>query len=179
VGFFFMSQVDENTSTLDLCWRVCLVGAGMGPMLSSANLAVQNALPRHVLGMATAATQLFRQIGGTVGVALFGAVLTHNISLAMSQQPHALGAKAKIDLSVLQQLAHPLTTQKGSDQVSSATAPIDVGSHKIVSRSIAAAFEVELALTAIALCLVTLVPSLKLEGPSARSADASNSARTA
>lgn len=40
-------------------------------------LAVQNAMPAQMYGVATSGVTLFRSIGGSIGVALFGAVFTH------------------------------------------------------------------------------------------------------
>ncbi|WP_312784146.1 hypothetical protein [Brevundimonas sp.] len=73
----------------DLMWRVTLLGLGLGPAQSVFNLASQNAVPRDQLGVATSAGQFFRQVGSTVGVAVFGAVLTHNLAAPMKSAPAA------------------------------------------------------------------------------------------
>lgn len=63
-----------------------LLGLGLGPVNSQLTLAVQNAAPREQLGSATGGNQFFRQIGGTLAVSLFGALVnTHlNSHLAAS-----------------------------------------------------------------------------------------------
>jgi EmrB/QacA subfamily drug resistance transporter len=76
---FLLGFITRSTTTLDLAWRVGLLGLGLGPSQSLFNLAVQNAVERRDLGVATSASQFFRQIGSTIGVAVFGAVLTHNL----------------------------------------------------------------------------------------------------
>src|SRR3989440_6970334 len=48
-------------------------------------LAVQNAVPWNVRGVATASTQFFRTIGGTVGVAVMGTIL--NLQMAARFAP--------------------------------------------------------------------------------------------
>lgn len=77
---FLLSQTPPDTSLFDLMWRVTLLGLGLGPAQSVFNLAAQNAVERSQLGVATSAGQFFRQVGSTVGVAVFGAVLTHNLA---------------------------------------------------------------------------------------------------
>ncbi len=52
-----------------------LSGIGLGFVQPVYTVAVQNAAPREHMGAATAATQFFRSIGSTVGVAAFGSVL--------------------------------------------------------------------------------------------------------
>jgi hypothetical protein len=44
------------------------------------NLAVQNAFSRQYLGVATASSQFFRQIGGTIGVAVFGTLVVTGLA---------------------------------------------------------------------------------------------------
>jgi len=68
---------------------VTLLGLGLGPAQSVFNLASQNAVPRDQLGVATSAGQFFRQVGSTVDVAVFGAVLTHNLATPMKSPPRA------------------------------------------------------------------------------------------
>ncbi|MER3490389.1 MAG: MFS transporter, partial [Meiothermus sp.] len=57
-----------------------LLGLGLGPSQSLLQIAAQNHIPPQRLGSATAATQLIRQIGSTIGIALMGTVLTQNLN---------------------------------------------------------------------------------------------------
>ena len=54
-----------------------MLGAGLGLVMQVLVLAVQNAMPAKLYGVATSGVTLFRSIGGSIGVALFGAVFTH------------------------------------------------------------------------------------------------------
>ncbi len=53
-----------------------LLGAGLGVVMPVMTLAVQNEFKQHDLGAATSSSQLFRSLGSTIGVAVFGALLT-------------------------------------------------------------------------------------------------------
>jgi EmrB/QacA subfamily drug resistance transporter len=57
------------------------IGAGLGFASSVFILAVQNAVPWNLRGVATATTQFFRTMGGTVGVAIMGTILNAQMVL--------------------------------------------------------------------------------------------------
>ncbi len=80
VGAFLLSRLPADAGVLGLAWRVAVLGVGLGPAQSVFNIAMQNAVERSQIGVATSAGQFFRQVGSTIGVAVFGAVLTHNLA---------------------------------------------------------------------------------------------------
>jgi len=59
------------------------LGAGLGVVMPVMNLAVQNEFAQHDLGAATSSSQLFRSLGSTIGVAIFGALLTMGVTNAL------------------------------------------------------------------------------------------------
>ena len=103
---FLLSQTPPDASLFDLMWRVTLLGLGLGPAQSVFNLAAQNAVERRQLGVATSAGQFFRQVGSTVGVAVFGAVLTHNLAAPPSGAVGSPTAQVRaLSLADLEKLA--------------------------------------------------------------------------
>jgi len=71
-GVFFVSRVGSDTTTADLCWRLLLIGIGMGPPMSTFNLAVQNALPSRGIVAVRARRALRRKSrAGFHGLAYF------------------------------------------------------------------------------------------------------------
>lgn len=60
------------------------LGAGLGVVMPVMNLAVQNEFEQHELGAATSSSQLFRSLGSTIGVAVFGAVLTSGLTAGLA-----------------------------------------------------------------------------------------------
>lgn len=56
------------------------LGLGLGPAQSLLQIAAQNKVPPQRLGSATAFTQLMRQIGSTVGIALMGTLLAKSLT---------------------------------------------------------------------------------------------------
>ena len=86
LGVFLLSGIGPETSLLDLALRMVVVGIGLGPSQSLVNLVVQSAFPLSQIGVATSSTQFFRQIGNTVGMALFGTLLTLNLTAELPKQ---------------------------------------------------------------------------------------------
>lgn len=77
LGMFLLSKMTASTTKFDLIRDMILAGIGMGTGFPIFILAVQNAFSHNKLGVVTATTQLFRSIGGTVGVAIMGSVLNN------------------------------------------------------------------------------------------------------
>lgn len=102
VAFLLMSHMGLGTSRAVTGRNMLLAGMGMGLIMVPLLIAVQNAVPRRNLGAATAATTFFRAIGGAVGVAVMGAVLS--TQLAARWTPGA-GASPWRDVEAL--LVHP------------------------------------------------------------------------
>ncbi len=75
VGLFLLGRMGADTSRLVVVGDMLLVGAGMGLTMPIFTLIVQNAAPQRQIGAATATVQFFRQIGGTVGAAVFGSIM--------------------------------------------------------------------------------------------------------
>jgi hypothetical protein len=58
---------------------VLVIGLGLGMVMQVLVLAVQNAVAPSVMGVATSGSIMFRQIGGSVGIAAFGAIFANHL----------------------------------------------------------------------------------------------------
>jgi hypothetical protein len=85
-------------------WRMTLLGIGLGPLQGLYGVAIQNAAPVSRLGVVTSASQFFRQIGSTVGVAIFGTLVTNVLNERLALWAASMG-RQPIDLSQLRSLA--------------------------------------------------------------------------
>ena len=79
-GIFMLSTLSAETSPVLAVTYVLLMGAGVGGLFALAGVVVQNAVPHEDAGAATAAVQFQRAVGGTVGVALLGAMMARRTS---------------------------------------------------------------------------------------------------
>jgi EmrB/QacA subfamily drug resistance transporter len=104
VGVVVLTQIGPDTTLAQLNWRLLVVGLGLGPVQSLYTLAAQNAAPLDQTGIVTSNSQFFRQIGSTIGIAIFGTVLTHNLAQELPNKlPQVPGLSAeKIDLGHMQ-----------------------------------------------------------------------------
>jgi len=75
LGFFGLTQIEADSSVWFLRADLTLMGMGMGMAILSLVLAMQNAVARRNLGVATSFGQFTRSIGGAVGVTLLGSVI--------------------------------------------------------------------------------------------------------
>src|SRR5256885_9713139 len=73
VGMWLLSQVTVTTPRLEVVRDIVLVGAGLGTTFPLYLTAVQTALPRNFLGVASSQIQFWRQIGGPIWTAGGGA----------------------------------------------------------------------------------------------------------
>jgi MFS family permease len=85
VGMLLMATLDESSSVVLPLTGMAIIGLGLGVMMPLMGLAVQNALPDALLGVASASTQFFRQVGGTVGIALGGAFVMSSLHDGLAQ----------------------------------------------------------------------------------------------
>ncbi len=80
LGMFLFSQMTPQTSPAALILNMVVMGIGLGLTMPVFNLIVQNAFEHDKLGVVTAATQLFRSVGGTVGTAILGGILNNELA---------------------------------------------------------------------------------------------------
>jgi EmrB/QacA subfamily drug resistance transporter len=80
LGMYLLSRMTPATATATAVRNIVIVGVGLGVLMPLYTIAVQNAVPYKVMGVATSATAFFRQIGGAFGLAILGAIMTNRFS---------------------------------------------------------------------------------------------------
>jgi EmrB/QacA subfamily drug resistance transporter len=83
LGLFLMSRMDVNTTLAGVTWRMVVLGIGVGPMAPLLSLAVTNAVPFAQVGAASSSRTFFQNIGQTLAVAIFGVIMSTNLTTAM------------------------------------------------------------------------------------------------
>ena len=79
-GMFLLSRMGAETPHSMASAFMVLLGFGVGMAMQVSLLAVQNAVEHRDLGIATASAQFFRSMGGSFGVAVFGAVMNARLA---------------------------------------------------------------------------------------------------
>jgi EmrB/QacA subfamily drug resistance transporter len=91
-----MTQLTATTP-LEMVWFwMFLAGLGVGPTFSVFTIVVQNAVPFHELGVATSNLTFFRQIGGTVALAIVGTIFGATFTEQLVPQLAAAGVPAQV-----------------------------------------------------------------------------------
>src|ERR1700722_10402936 len=84
IGLWLMSRISVDMSVWETSADALVLGLGMGMIMQVLILAVQNSVDYEHLGVATSGATLFRAIGGSLGVALFGAIFAHELHAQLS-----------------------------------------------------------------------------------------------
>ena len=95
VGMYLLSRIGVNTSRLTTGIDYVVLGLGMGCLMQMMSLIAQNSVELKDMGVATSARMFFQQIGGSLGVAAFGAIFAHKLTSSMS----SLAAGGKVPVS--------------------------------------------------------------------------------
>jgi hypothetical protein len=69
-----------ETSYINAVINIVVTGFGLGITMPLYTIAVQNAVPYKVMGVATSSIAFFRSLGGSVGLAIFGSVLNNRFA---------------------------------------------------------------------------------------------------
>ncbi|MGH8969070.1 MAG: MDR family MFS transporter [Actinomycetes bacterium] len=80
LGLLLMSRLAVDTPNWQSGTYMLLVGGGLGLVMQVLVLAVQNSVDFREMGVATSASQFFRSIGGTLGVAVYGTILNNRLA---------------------------------------------------------------------------------------------------
>lgn len=143
VGTFLLTSIDVGASRIGIGFDLALMGIGMGLSIPAFLIAVQSTVQRHNLGAATSTVQFSRNIGGTVGVSVMGAVLSMSLINALTA--------AGLDLSLAQQLL--------DSGVEGATAvPIDGAVRSALAGAIRGVFVVAFVAAALGVAATLLTP---------------------
>jgi EmrB/QacA subfamily drug resistance transporter len=107
VGMWLLSRLETGTSGLETGFAQAVLGVGVGLVMSVLVLAVQNSVPLSDIGTATSANNYFRQIGGSVGAAVFGTVFAGRLTDALADRIPA-GAGLPSPESITPGMVHAL-----------------------------------------------------------------------
>ncbi|TAK62634.1 MAG: DHA2 family efflux MFS transporter permease subunit [Dehalococcoidia bacterium] len=78
-GMFMLSMLTSDSSQARGMMDMAVLGFGLGFTIPTLTLAAQNAVPYSMLGVVSAFTQFARSVGGTIGVAIMGSVMTRQL----------------------------------------------------------------------------------------------------
>ncbi|PZT77680.1 MULTISPECIES: MFS transporter [unclassified Streptomyces] len=107
VGMWLLSRLETDTGRLEYSVAQAVLGLGIGLVMPVLVLAVQNSVRPADLGTATSANNYFRQIGGSVGAAVFGTLFAGRLADALAVRLPS-GADLPDPESITPQLVHAM-----------------------------------------------------------------------
>lgn len=113
LGLGLMGFTDHTTAIWHLSIYMVLMGLGQGTLMQNLVLVVQNTVDIHEIGTASGVVSFFRSLGGTVGIAVLGAILStrvgNHIATGLQEQglpvPADGGGGGTLDLDKLREPA--------------------------------------------------------------------------
>ncbi len=152
LGLLMFTRLEVNTPLWQAFIYMLVVGIGLGSAMQPLVLAVQNDVAMKDMGAGTAASTFFRSLGGAVGVAALGAVLSNKLTGLSSG---ASGAPISIN--------DPASIKKLPTAAQDAI-------HRIFVDALHPIFMVAGLVTVLAVVLAIVLPDLELKGagPAAR-----------
>jgi EmrB/QacA subfamily drug resistance transporter len=96
VGLYLMTNLRADSDIVTVWAWMFLAGVGIGPSFAIFTIVVQSAVPTRVLGAATSALTFFRQVGGSVGLAVAGATFGSSLSAEVPRRLAANGVPQPI-----------------------------------------------------------------------------------
>ncbi|MBI2154509.1 MAG: MFS transporter [Candidatus Rokubacteria bacterium] len=107
LSFLLLSEWGQGLTRLGAVRDVVFAGFGMGMVMVPMLIAVQSAVPKRDLGIATSTVQFFRTIGGAVGVAVMGAAMAHRLQGELLALLAASGQGTRLAAQVQELVAQP------------------------------------------------------------------------
>ena len=104
IGLLLLSRLGPGSSTWTASAYMLVVGIGIGMVMQVLVLAVQNSVDHRLMGVATSGAMLFRQIGGSIGVALFGAIFANRLAANLADRLPGVRLPGTANPEVVRQL---------------------------------------------------------------------------
>jgi EmrB/QacA subfamily drug resistance transporter len=108
VGMFLLSRLDVDTPPWVASVYMLVVGVGIGLVMQIIILVVQNDAPARDVGVATSTATFFRSVGGSLGVALFGAIFASRLAHGLMSLPPSVAARVSGGINIRPDEVHAM-----------------------------------------------------------------------
>ncbi|MBT18099.1 MAG: MFS transporter [Dehalococcoidia bacterium] len=106
-GLYLLADLGADSTEWLAVRNMIVVGLGLGITFPVYVIAVQNSFEHRFAGIVTSTTQFFRQIGGTMGVAIMGSILAVNVGRSMNEAVSQTPGADNLSNDVLLALGNP------------------------------------------------------------------------
>ncbi len=165
-GLILLSGIGAHTSLVVIGLDILVFGAGLGLFMQVLVIVVQNAVDRRDMGVGTSSVTFFRSMGGTIGTAALGAVLTARLTTELPKYLPAAALRAGGG-----QVSQAISAPKVVDAL---PAPVREGIYQAYSHALATVF-----LYSVPVALLSVVVALFVKSHALRSGQGQDAGRTA
>ena len=120
VGLFLMSSVGAHTSYVLLAVFMMITAAGMALTMPSFTGGIMQSVPMNKAGVGSAVNDTTRELGGAIGIAVVGSVVTSiyrsHVAPALAALPPDAADQARRNVGRAASVAQQLAAQAGQDQ---------------------------------------------------------------
>ena len=158
IAMGLMLTLSPSTPPWHLSAFMVVLGLGGGLVMPTLSVVIQNAVPRQFLGVATSARQFFMQIGGVLGTAIFGVVLTASFQ-AQFRQDVSPETRATVAAETLRKFEDPTLAldQRTFDQVRAQVLALPDGGARLADARRAQQQAISTAIHRVFLCSVSII----------------------
>src|SRR5207245_10942987 len=104
-AMILLAQLQVGTSLWIATLDSLVLGVGLGLVMQVLILAVQNSVDPSMMGVATSGATLFRQLGGSIGVAVMGSIFANRVRTELaSRLPHGVAVPKTVSPAAIQHL---------------------------------------------------------------------------
>ena len=108
LGIYLLAHVGVDTTRLTSAIYFVVLGIGMGFLMQITSLIAQNSVPQKDMGVASSSRSFFQQIGGSLGVSLFGVIFFRRFADTLAATLHTRaqvgGGSANLDPATINSL---------------------------------------------------------------------------
>jgi MFS family permease len=115
-GMVLLSRLGADSGVGAAVGAMIVMGVGIGLSMPIVNLVLQNSVPHQLLGVVSSSSQFFRQIGGTLGTAVFGTLVASNLQNNLERE---------LSQDIVAQTPSPLLTDLQQPQTLLSPAALD------------------------------------------------------
>jgi EmrB/QacA subfamily drug resistance transporter len=111
VGLFLLSRLEVDTPPWLASVYMLVLGVGLGLVMQVIVLVVQNDVQPRDIGVATSTATFFRSMGGSLGVALFGAIFASRLASELSALPPQIAGRFSGGINISPEQVHSLSPE--------------------------------------------------------------------
>lgn len=158
IGVGLLTTLNASSPLWSVTLYMVVLGLGLGQVMPSMTIVVQESVQRRDLGAGISTVQFFRAIGSTVGVALIGTVVTNAYISNINSVPAAQALPPKL-LEIIQEPQNLINKQVAANIPDNIVGAI----HTSLADAIHNGYLISLGVCVVALIMAVLMPNIRVK----------------